>query len=57
MAKKNTKVGAKAPGAGKGELANKEYEKELKKLHVELVKLQLWVRGWRSCQLGCSSRR
>ena len=27
-----------------GELKNKEYEKELAKLHVELVKLQEWVR-------------
>src|SRR5947207_8884993 len=26
------------------QLSNKEYEKELKKLHVELVKLQEWVK-------------
>ncbi len=41
---------AKAKGAGgdasaAGEkLSNKQYEKELKKLHVELVKLQEWVK-------------
>jgi polyphosphate kinase 2 len=27
-----------------GKLSNKQYEKELKKLHVELVKMQEWVR-------------
>ena len=42
---------AKAKGAGgdasaAGEkLSNKQYEKELKKLHVELVKLQEWVKA------------
>jgi polyphosphate kinase 2 len=38
---------AKAAGkAGKGEveLGNKEYAKELKKLHVELVKMQEWIK-------------
>jgi polyphosphate kinase 2 len=33
----------KAPG-NDGKLGNKEYEKALKKLHVELVKLQEWVK-------------
>jgi polyphosphate kinase 2 len=33
---------AKAVAAGE-DLSNKDYEKALKKLHVELVKLQLWV--------------
>ena len=27
----------------RGELSNKDYNRELKKLHVELVKLQQWV--------------
>jgi len=53
MAKKNDgkakagKAPAKsAPQAAKddGKLGNKEYAKELKKLHVELVKLQEWVK-------------
>ena len=30
--------------AGDAELSNKEYDRELKKLHVELVKLQEWVK-------------
>jgi polyphosphate kinase 2 len=34
---------AKAGGEDKAPLGNKEYERELKKLHVELVKLQEWV--------------
>src|SRR3954464_14262557 len=34
----------KAAAADGGELTNKEYAKELKKLHVELVKLQEWVK-------------
>jgi polyphosphate kinase 2 (PPK2 family) len=29
---------------GGGKLSNKEYEKQLKKLHVELVKMQEWVK-------------
>jgi len=29
---------------GKGRLKRKEYEKELEKLHIELVKLQEWVK-------------
>jgi polyphosphate kinase 2 len=35
------KAGAATPG---GELSNKQYAREMKKLHVELVKLQEWVR-------------
>jgi polyphosphate kinase len=38
-AKKTSSVAGK-----KEELGNKEYERELKKLHVELVKLQEWVK-------------
>jgi polyphosphate kinase 2 len=40
--------GAVTPGE---ELSNKEYERELKKLHVELVKLQQWVmhKGLKVC--------
>jgi polyphosphate kinase 2 len=34
---------SKAPEA-KGELGNKDYERELKKLHIELVKMQEWVK-------------
>jgi polyphosphate kinase 2 len=51
MAKKKAKVEDAAPDAGNGKLSNKEYEKELKKLHVELVKLQLWVlhKGLKVC--------
>jgi polyphosphate kinase 2 len=40
MGKKKTKVEA-APG---GEISGKEYAREMKKLHVELVKLQEWVK-------------
>ena len=39
--KKNTN---KHQDESAGKLKNKEYEKELAKLHVELVKLQEWVR-------------
>ena len=40
------KVAAKKRGATTAgeELSNKDYAKELKKLHVELVKLQEWVK-------------
>ena len=45
------KGGAKAAAEAKGpaaggptKLSNKDYEKELKKLHVELVKMQEWIR-------------
>ena len=44
MAKRKAKVGEVAKDAGDGSLPNKDYEKELKKLHVELVKLQEWVK-------------
>jgi len=40
MAKKSAKVEAEPAG----KLGNKDYEKELRKLHVELVKLQEWVK-------------
>jgi len=39
--KKNTEVVQEQPA---GKLKNKEYEKKLEKLHVELVKLQEWVK-------------
>jgi polyphosphate kinase 2 (PPK2 family) len=42
----------KAPGAeASGELSGKEYAREMKKLHVELVKLQQWVlhKGLKVC--------
>ena len=42
------KVGKKASGVGRastGKLKGKEYEKELAKLHVELVQLQEWVKA------------
>lgn len=42
---KKEQVSAKADTAQEeGKLTNKQYEKELKKLHVELVNLQEWVR-------------
>ena len=43
---KPKKAGKKAEAEGKPsvELSNKEYAKRLKKLHVELVKLQEWVK-------------
>ncbi len=42
------KRGAVTPGK---ELSNKEYDRQLKKLHVELVKLQQWVvhKGLKVC--------
>ena len=43
MAKRKAKVDEVAKDTGDGSLPNKDYEKELKKLHVELVKLQEWV--------------
>jgi polyphosphate kinase 2 len=43
-AKKAKEVeGNEAAGASDGRLKNKDYERELEKLHVELVKLQRWV--------------
>ena len=43
---KGKAAGAKAVAAGEpaGKLTTKDYEKELAKLHVELVKLQEWVK-------------
>ena len=51
MAKKKVKVEKPVDGAGDGTLGNKAYEKELTKLHVELVKLQQWVqhKGLKVC--------
>ena len=46
MAKKQTKTQKKAVDTAdpkRKKLSNKEYEAELYKLHVELVKLQRWV--------------
>ena len=42
-----------ADAASAEKLGNKEYERELKKLHVELVKLQEWVKhaGLKVCIL------
>ncbi len=37
-------MGQKRKGGQQEEMSRKDYEKELKKLHVELVKLQDWVR-------------
>ena len=42
MSKKT--VARKDEAKGKGELSGKEYAREMKKLHVELVKLQEWVK-------------
>jgi polyphosphate kinase 2 len=48
--RKKTAKAAPAPkkgkdkAAGDGKLGNKEYAKELRKLHVELVKMQEWVK-------------
>ena len=49
--KKDKEVRAHDAAEGKKELGNKEYERELKKLHVELVKLQDWVvaKGLKVC--------
>ncbi|MCU0223517.1 MAG: polyphosphate kinase 2 [Acidobacteria bacterium] len=47
MAKSERKHGEKAgksSPAAPAELSNKDYDRELKKLHVELVKLQEWVK-------------
>jgi polyphosphate kinase 2 len=41
---KDAKDGARSPGAnGLSRLGTREYEKELARLHIELVKLQQWV--------------
>ena len=41
---KKAPKGDSKPGKGGGELGNKEYVKELKKLHIELVKMQEWIK-------------
>src|SRR5512135_1971099 len=41
---KAAKAGVAAAAAGKTEMSGKDYAKELKKLHVELVRLQEWVK-------------
>jgi polyphosphate kinase 2 len=56
-AKEKPKKGAKSDSAAAAavgtKLSNKDYERELKKLHVELVKLQQWVQkeGLKVCIL------
>jgi polyphosphate kinase len=40
---KDVVQGEQVVAASKPRMKNKEYEKELRKLHVELVKLQQWV--------------
>jgi polyphosphate kinase 2 len=45
VAKARTVVAAGAAAAGDGKLKGKDYEKELQRLHVELVKLQRWVQA------------
>jgi polyphosphate kinase 2 len=51
--KKGSKSGSAAVAAAETKLSNKDYERELKKLHVELVKLQQWVqeKGLKVCIL------
>ena len=44
MAKRKAEVAGAGKDAGDGALRGKDYDKELKKLHVELVKLQEWVK-------------
>jgi polyphosphate kinase len=44
QAKSKTKAKDKAESESKTKLGRKEYDKELAKLHVELVKLQEWVK-------------
>jgi polyphosphate kinase len=44
MAKSKTAKVEKAKAGGNGALSGKEYASELKKLHVELVRLQEWVK-------------
>jgi polyphosphate kinase 2 len=44
MAKDKDKKKKDTDAAGKDELSRKDYEKELRKLHVELVKVQEWVK-------------
>ena len=49
--KKDKQAKAHEATEGREELGNREYERELKKLHVELVKLQDWVvaKGLKVC--------
>ncbi|MFC3914300.1 polyphosphate kinase 2 [Pseudaeromonas sharmana] len=49
--KREARVVASVPAPEAGALGNKAYERELKKLHEELVKLQLWVvaKGLKVC--------
>ena len=51
--KTGVKSGSAAVAAAGTKLSNKDYERELKKLHVELVKLQQWVqeKGLKVCIL------
>jgi polyphosphate kinase 2 (PPK2 family) len=51
--KRGSKSGSPAVAAAGTKLSNKDYERELKKLHVELVKLQQWVqaKGLKVCIL------
>jgi polyphosphate kinase 2 len=44
MMARSGKTSEKSNGTGKNGLSRKDYEKELRKLHVELVKLQEWVK-------------
>jgi len=44
LAKAPKALKASKAGEKKGELGNKDYAREMKKLHVELVKLQEWVK-------------
>src|SRR5262249_56694778 len=48
---KASRDGDEAGSAGAGKLKGKDYDKKLKKLHVELVKLQQWVqhKGLKIC--------
>jgi len=50
-AKKSNGGEAKGKGSEKGKLSEKEYQKQLARLHVELVKLQEWVvhKGLKVC--------
>ena len=41
---KVTSTAADDEGSSGGKLKGKDYERELSRLHVELVKLQQWVR-------------
>ena len=53
VSEKGAKPASPAAGADGTKLSNKGYERELKKLHVELVKLQQWVqeKGLKVCIL------